>query len=334
VIIDHAAIKREYDKIKAKNSAIRRMRQEEVYKRIPRILEIKKEISKSGRSLTRRMLTGEKITEADTIAMEQQAKKLMQERLFLLTEHNYPTDYLDEIYDCNICNDEGTVGQRKKWCKCYLKRMTEQLVEKSNMSGTLSKENFDTFDLGVFSNALDADHDVSPREFMKARFKRAHEYVGSFEKNRENLLLVGPTGTGKTFLTHCIAEDLIRRGFLVVYFTAIGVLNKIKEASFDKSYEAKQMVKMMHQADLLIIDDLGTEMTTDFSVSELFGIINDRLIQPGKATLISTNLTPDDIQDRYSERLSSRILGKADIWEFFGEDLRIAMKLKEYEDGV
>ncbi len=92
------------------------------------------------------------------------------------------------------------------------------------------------------------------------------------------------------------------------------------------------MVAMMHQADLLIIDDLGTEMTTDFSVSELFGIINDRLIQPRKATLISTNLTPENIQDRYSERLSSRILGKADIWEFFGDDLRIALKLKEYEE--
>jgi len=89
---------------------------------------------------------------------------------------------------------------------------------------------------------------------------------------------------------------------------------------------------MMHSADLLIIDDMGTEMTTDYSISELFGIINDRLIQPRKATLISTNLTPDEIQDRYSERLSSRILGKADIWEFFGDDLRIAMKLREYEN--
>lgn len=332
MIIDHAAIKREYDKVKAKNKAIRRMRQEEVYARIPRIMEIKKEIAKSGRDLTRKMLVGEEVTEADTKAMENKAKKLMQERLFLLTEHNYPTDYLDEIYDCDICKDEGTVGIHKKWCKCYQKRMTEQLVEKSNMSGTLSAENFDTFDLSIFSNVPDENHGVSPREYMKERYKKAHEYVGGFDHNRGNLLLVGPTGTGKTFLTHCIAEDLIRRGFLVVYFTAIGVLNKIKEASFDKSYEAKQMVAMMHQADLLIIDDLGTEMTTDFSVSELFGIINDRLIQPRKATLISTNLTPDNIQDRYSERLSSRILGKADIWEFFGDDLRIALKLKEYEE--
>ncbi len=332
MIIDHAAIKREYDRIKAKNKSIRRMRQEEVYARIPRILEIKKEIAKAGHVLTKRVLAGEIITEADTLEMERKAKQLMQERLFLLTEHNYPTNYLDEIYDCTLCKDEGVVGRSKAWCKCYLKRMTEQLVEKSNMSGILSKENFDTFDLRLFSNDLDEAHDVSPREYMKMRYKKAHEYVGMFEKNRGNLLLVGPTGTGKTFLTHCIAEDLIRRGFLVVYFTAIGILNKIKDASFEKSFEAKQMVGMMHQADLLIIDDLGTEMTTDYSVSELFGIINDRLISSKKATLISTNLTPEEIQERYSERLSSRILGKADIWEFFGDDLRIAMKLKEYEN--
>ncbi len=331
MIIDHAAIKREYDKIKSKNKSIRRMRQEEVYERIPRILEIKREITGAGRELTKRVLAGQQITDADTAAMEKRAKQLMQERLFLLTEHNYPTNYLDEIYDCPICKDEGVVGIHKKWCKCYLKRMTEQLVEKSNMSGVLSRENFDTFDLSVFSNAIDDDHDMTPRDYMRARYKNAHEYVGAFERERENLLFVGPTGTGKTFLTHCIAEDLIRRGFLVVYFTAIGVLNQIKDAAFDKSYEAKQMVKMMHHADLLIIDDLGTEMTTDYSVSELFGIINDRLITPEKATLISTNLTPEEIQDRYSERLSSRILGKASIWEFFGEDLRIAIKLKEYE---
>ncbi len=256
----------------------------------------------------------------------------MQERLFLLTEHNYPTNYLDEIHDCEICNDTGEVGIHKKWCKCYLKRMTEQLVEKSNMSGTLTKENFDTFDLGVFSNERDEQHDISPREYMKDRFKKAHEYVGGFEKNRENLLLAGPTGTGKTFLTHCIAEDLIRRGHFVLYFTAIGLLNQIRSANFDKNYEAKQLVKLIHSADLLIIDDLGSENSTDYTHAELFGVINDRLIQPGKATLISTNLSPDQIMDRYSERLSSRILGKADIWEFFGDDLRIVMKLKEYEN--
>ncbi len=332
MIIDHAAIKREYDKIKAKNKAIRRMRQDEVYERIPRVLEIKKEVARSGREITKRMISGDKITESDTQELEKRAKLLLQEKLFLLTEHNYPTDYMDEVYNCQICKDEGTVGIHKHWCKCYLKRMTEQLVIKSNMAGILKKENFDTFDLGVFSNEFDEAHGVSPREYMKSRFKKAHGYVGSFDKNRENLLFVGPTGAGKTFLTHCIAEDLIRRGFFVVYFTAIGMLNQIKEASFDKSYDARQMIKLMHSADLLIIDDLGTEMTTDYSSAELFGIINDRLIKPRKATLISTNLTPDDIQDRYSERLSSRILGKADIWEFFGDDLRISMKLKEYED--
>lgn len=332
MIIDHAAIKREYDKIKAKNKAMRRMRQEEVYERIPRILEIKREVARAGRDLTRRLISGETITEADTAAMEKRAKSLLQEKMFLLTEHNYPTNYMDEIFDCPICKDEGTVGIHKNWCKCYLKRMTEQLVEKSNMSGVLKKENFDTFDLTVFSSEVDQNHGISSREYMKSRYSKAHGYVGSFDKERGNLLFVGPTGTGKTFLTHCIAEDLIRRGFVVVYFTAIGILNQIKDASFQKSYDARQMVRMMHDADLLIIDDLGTEMTTDYSVSELFGIINDRLIRPEKATLISTNLTPDEIQDRYSERLSSRILGKADIWEFFGEDLRIAMKLKEYEN--
>lgn len=333
MIIDHAAIKREYDKIKANNNAMRRMRQDEVYARIPRILEIKKEIASTGRELTRRMLLGEKITEADTEAMEMKAKALMQERLFLLTEHNYPTNYLDEIFNCAICKDTGEVGIHKKWCKCYQKRMTEQLIEKSNMSGTLSKENFDTFELRVFSNEVDGQHDISPREYMKERFKKAHEYVGNFDANRENLLLVGPTGTGKTFLTHCIAEDLIRRGHFVLYFTAIGMLNQIRSANFDKNYEAKQFVNLLHTADLLIIDDLGSENATDYTHAELFGVINDRLIQPGKATLISTNLSPDDIMDRYSERLSSRILGKADIWEFFGDDLRIAMKLKEYEDA-
>lgn len=330
MIVDHGSIKREYDRIRAENDEVTAKRQKEVYERIPRIKALQKEMTQKGQNLTAKALTGETVLEKEIKVFQEEMKTMLQEKLVLLTEHSYPTNYLDPIYTCDICKDKGVVGETKKWCRCYRRKITKQLMCRSNMEAVLKRENFDTFDLNVFSTDVDDDYDISPKDYMEKLFQKAHSYVGQFKNEKKNLLFVGPTGTGKTFLTHCIAEDLIRRGYMVVYFTAMEMLENMKASAFDNDSHAKQMISFLKHADLLILDDLGTEMPTDYAISELFSIINSRMIQKDKATIISTNLTPQQIQDRYSERLSSRLIGNGDIWEFFGQDIRISLKIKSY----
>ncbi len=184
----------------------------------------------------------------------------------------------------------------------------------------LDKENFDKFDLNVFSEKVYEKFNMSPRENMKSILALSKNFIKTFdEKNDLNLLLWGPTGQGKTFLLNCIAAELINKDALVIYQTAYEILKTIEDRKFKNIYDDKY--NLYFESDLLIVDDLGIEFVNSFTTSEIFNIINTRLLR-GKKTLISTNLSPKELSETYTDRVFSRVFQKFVPIRFFGPDLR------------
>ncbi len=327
MIINKSDIKNQYDEIRTINNAEKIKRQKLIYKNIPEILELKQEMISKAHDFNKRVLEFNGISDDEIELFQLQMEEIYKKRVELLVENGYPKNYLDDIYTCDKCKDTGHIGNDMILCDCYKAKITEELIKKSNMDKVLKRENFETVNFDIFSDKIEEGYGMSPKKYMQNIFVKAHKYTMDFSVDKHNILLSGPTGTGKTFLTHCIAEELIRHGYTVLYFTVIDMIENIRKANFQNDLNAMSMVEYLKRADLLIIDDLGTELISDYSISELFSVINHRMIREDKATVISTNLTIAQIVDRYSERLSSRLIGNGEMWEFFGKDLRISMKL-------
>ena len=245
------------------------------------------------------------------------------EKAFLLTEGNISADYLDLTYDCLNCKDTGYLddGQR---CSCMKQMLINRAYKMSNLESVLDKENFKTFDIKVFSNDPFEGEKLSPRENMMEILSYAEGFIGNFrENNGENLLFYGTTGLGKTFLCNCIAKALLDKNKIVIYQTAFTILDILEKRRFRKDISdiTEYDYSLLFDGDLLIIDDLGTEVSNTFTNAEIFNIVNTRLLA-GKKTIISTNLTPNEISEIYTDRVFSRILDKFIPLKFYGKDLR------------
>lgn len=191
------------------------------------------------------------------------------------------------------------------------------------MSYTLDKENFNTFDLGIFSREPYKNEGISPRENMEMVLKLSRRFINTFkDKNDMNLLFYGPTGQGKTFMLNCIAKELIDENVAVVYQTAFNMLDLIEDRKFRRNEINSVKYNLLFDCELLIIDDLGIEFTNSFTASEIFNIVNTRILR-GSKTLISTNLSPDELTAKYTDRVFSRVFQKFEPIKFFGEDLRL-----------
>ena len=204
---------------------------------------------------------------------------LSQERTALLLSSGYPADYLELTYSCPDCHDTGFIGDKK--CHCFKQAMVDLLYRQSNIHDVLKRENFDTFDIRYYSDTKNRSLGVSPRENIQAVLSTCHDFIDHFDEQSRNLLFYGDTGVGKTFLTNCIARELLDASHTVIYYIL--------------------------DCDLLIIDDLGTELNNAFITSQLFLCINERLLAR-KSTIISTNLSLDELQNEYSERIFSRLV--------------------------
>ena len=240
-------------------------------------------------------------------------------KMDFLEKNGYPRDYLEEIYSCEDCHDTG-INEDDEKCHCLKKLIVSELYDMSSISYMLDRENFDKFDLNVFSEKVYEKYDMSPRENMKNVLSISKKYIRDFdEKNDLNLLLWGPTGQGKTFLLNCIAAELIKKDVIVIYQTAYEILKTIEDRKFKNIDDDKY--NLYFEADLLIVDDLGIEFVNSFTASEIFNIINTRLLR-GKKTLISTNLSPKELSETYTDRVFSRVFQKFVPIKFFGPDLR------------
>lgn len=230
-------------------------------------------------------------------------------------------------YECKICNDTGFVKKENStiMCSCLKQKLFDIEYNKSNI-GNIKKENFETFDFNLYSDEIDPKLKISPRENIKIIKKISENFIDNFDDPEEkNLLFTGNTGLGKTFLCNCIANEILKKEKTVLYQTAPVMIDTIIDYRFNKTDSNINIIEHLLNVDLLIIDDLGTESLNNMKLSELFTIINSRILnQHDKITktIISTNLNLDNIFSIYNERIGSRIIGYYNICKFFGDDIR------------
>ena len=311
-------IMREYSKTQSQNRRILEERTQEIYKKIPRIHEIDEEVATLSAKKARALLSGESSGLEDLKAA---ISLLSQERNALLVCNSYPEDYLELPYKCPVCQDTGYVGSQK--CTCFKKAEIELLYTQSNLKEILKKENFDHFSFDFYSDTITNDSTgLTERETARRAYKMAKEFVADFDNSFQNLFFYGDTGVGKTFLSHCIANALLESSHCVLYFSAFDLFDSMAQTAFSRRSETDPGENFILDCDLLIIDDLGTELTNSFVSSQLFLCINERIARR-KSTVISTNLTLEDFSATYSERTFSRIASNYQMLKLIGKDIRI-----------
>lgn len=291
---------------------------QEAYERYPRLKEIDRELQLTMAQL---MATALRHGEDPTQAIAQIRDRnlaLQRERDWILEAGDFEEGFLDDAPVCAKCGGTGYEGNQMCSCLRELCRQ-EQKKELTSLLGS-GRESFDTFRLDVYSDAYDDTLGTSPRKLMQSNFNICRRYAQNFTPQSGNLLFSGATGLGKTFLSACIARQVADRGFSVVYETAIRMFADFEAEKFGGE-EQRGLTHKYLACDLLIIDDIGTEMTTQFTISAMYNIINTRLMD-GKATVISTNLVPESIEGRYSPQIASRILGTYRLIKFAGSDIR------------
>ncbi len=289
--------------------------------KMPRLAEIRKEIAALG-LLKARIVLG--AVKEDDFDLSEKIQQLSNERAVILAQNGYPKDYLDMHYDCPLCKDTGYIGSEK--CTCFRKAAVDLLYTQSNIRSILNTENFSYFSFDYYSpDFVDAASGITSLNSAKNAYEKSWDFINSFPCGN-NLLIYGDTGVGKTYLTHCIAKELLDRSFFVLYFTSFDLFDLLSKNAFDKDAEAADMAQFIFDCNLLIIDDLGTELTNSFISSQLFCCINERIINK-KSTIISTNLTMEDFLDTYSERTFSRVTSNYTMLKLVGNDIRIQKRL-------
>ncbi len=291
------------------------------YDRIPQLSKIDEKIAEISVAKARAHFQGI----SDPTDLSETIRDISAQRTKLLKAYGYPVDYLDMKYDCPLCKDTGYRSNKK--CSCFKKAEIELLYDQSNIRDILKEENFDHCNLSYYSKDLmNQATQMSSYETALLTLNRCHQFVEDFDKSFENLFFYGDTGVGKTFFSHCIARDLIDRSYCVIYFTAFDLFELFARNTFSTTSEAKETHSSIFDCDLLIIDDLGTELTNSFVSSQLFLCINERMLRK-KSTIISTNLSLNKFAETYSERTFSRISSSYTMIKLFGNDIRIQKKI-------
>ena len=287
------------------------------YERYPRLREIDRELQQSMAELAIAFL--KKDSEETLGAIRTRNQTLQAERNWILEAGEFEDGYLDDTPVCTRCGGTGYDGSQMCSCLRELCRQ-EQKKELTSLLGS-GRESFDTFRLDVYSDAYDPKLGTSPRELMRSNLNICKKYAAGFSAASGSLLFSGATGLGKTFLSACIARQIADRGFSVMYETAIRLFGDFETEKFGAQGGDGSLTRKYFDCDLLIIDDLGTEMTTQFTVSALYSVLNTRMME-GKPILISTNLLPEALETRYSPQIASRIVGTFRLIKFAGDDLR------------
>ena len=290
----------------------------EAYDRVPRLRQIDILLRRTMAMAAQAVFASGGDVQAAMTEAKAQNQALQQERAWLI-DANFEEGFLDETPICDRCGGTGYMGSQMCECLAELCRQ-EQKKELTLLSG--GKESFNQFRLDYYPDRVDPKLGVSPRAIMERNLRTCRTYTATFSQNSGNLLFNGGTGLGKTFLSACIARGVADKGFSVIYETATHLFNKLEQAKFNPSEETRQEAARFTACDLLIIDDLGTEMPGQFVTAALYSLLNDRLLA-GKPMIISTNLNVDEIHRRYSPQIASRLQGSFHQLIFLGEDIRI-----------
>lgn len=311
-----------YEKIRTDENRKLMKRREEIKNKYPEILELDTTIQKLCLNLSMAALRG--ITGQNELNnIKEEITDLRAKKYEMLVSHGYNPDYLNLHYNCPKCKDTGFIGIEK--CSCFKSKLIKLYYKDSDLEEAVKTNNFKNFNINLYPNHKLNDERYTPRKNIEDILEYiTGEYLPNFKNSNTNLLFYGNSGTGKTFLSWCIAKELLDKGFLVVYKTSDDILRALKDIKFNNDTDLENL---LINCDLLIIDDLGSEQITDFSSTELFTLINKKILK-NKKMLISTNLSLPLISKRYSERISSRIIGEFKLFKFFAEDIRIQLNLK------
>ncbi len=318
----------EYNKKRIFAEEFAQKNKENLYNKFPELFDIDKKLSSLAFSAMKELAQNnnkeliEKLNSDITILKKQKEK--------ILKSIGKEAESIIPNYECKICNDTGYVfdGKSSKMCNCLKQKIYNIEYNKSNISN-LEKQNFNNFNLNLYSNEISKDKygsDISPRENIKLILDICKKFISNFDDlSEKNLLFTGRTGLGKTFLSSCIANELLKQGKTVLYQTSSVMLDTIINYHLGKSNVSSDIYEHLLNVDLLIIDDLGTEGINNMKLVELFNLLNARLLNSKKITktIISTNLSLQDIFDAYDERIVSRIIGYYNICYFFGDDIRL-----------
>ena len=320
---------KEYEQKKMREEIAADNRKEELYTKIPRLKKLDNEINSYAISVTKNILNSKSYSLS---SLSDKINSLKREKELILKENHIDFDYLKPHYECSLCHDTGYIQKdnyQTEMCSCLKQKLLDISFNKSNMSN-LDTENFSTFNELLFSDEIDPKKyrfSISPRENIKKIKQKSLEFVQNFDNpSYKNLLFSGNTGLGKTFLSNCIANEVLKLGKTVLYQTAPVLLENIIDYKLNKQKtNLEDINKSVLETDLLIIDDLGTETLNSMKLSELFTIINTRILNLNHKitkTIISTNLNITEIFNKYEERIGSRIAGYYDIYCFYGDDIR------------
>lgn len=316
------AIMREYGKQQIENQHDLERRRAQVYEKVPAVRELEGEIGRRSVECARKLLEG------DSQALEElreDLKDLKEQKALLIQAAGFPPDQMEMRYRCPDCRDTGWAGGRK--CHCFLQAQMRLLYAQSNLDDVLARENFSTLRFDCYD-----DKEILPQvgmtnaAYMTQVVRWCREFVENFGKKGENLLFTGSTGVGKTFLTNCIAKELMDRYYSVIYLSAPDLFEVFSRNKFDYQPEEdmRDMYRYILDCDLLIIDDLGTELNNSFTSSQLFYCINERMNMK-RSTIISTNLSLAMLRDSYTDRVTSRLMSGYTVIPLYGADIRLLL---------
>ncbi len=303
-----------YDRRQMERYRLIEQRKKEIYEKIPKYREIDNKIASESIKAGLASLSGN--SASDSASLTDTIEDLKRQKGLLLIGAGYSINYLNPDYVCKDYRDTGYIGN--EICHCFKQAMLDLTYRQSNAKMLLKEENFDTL-----SHEYHTGEELT--KFIEAE-KAARNLVANFDSIHGNILFKGTAGTGKSFLSNCIANELIQRGCSVIYFSSVSLFEKISSYTFNKDKNnTDNPLKDIYTCDLLVIDDLGSELTNQFVCSQLFSVVNERHLR-NKSTVISTNLDLSELSSRYTERVFSRLYSYYDIYDLSGNDVRIYKK--------
>ena len=317
------AIMREYGRQQIENHHKLEERRQEIYARLPVVRQLEAEIAERSVACAKKLLEGDKSV---LDRLKEDLKDLREQKSLIIRAAGYPDDYLELHYRCPDCRDTGLIDGRK--CHCFLQAQMKLLHAQSNLEDVLERENFNAQSYEYYDDTeILPQLGITNAAYMRRVVAGCREFVRDFDKKHDNLLFTGSTGVGKTFLTNCIARELMDDFHSVIYLTASDLFDVFSRNKFDydNAEDMKDMYRFILDCDLLIIDDLGTELNNSFTSSQLFYCINERM-NMSRSTIISTNLTLARLRDSYTDRVTSRIMSGYRIIPLYGGDIRLLKK--------
>ena len=317
------AIMREYGRQQIENHHKLEERRKEIYARLPVVKQLEAEIAERSVACAKKLLEGDKSV---LDRLKEDLRDLREQKALIIRAAGYPDDYLELHYRCPDCRDTGLIDGRK--CHCFLQAQMKLLHAQSNLEDVLERENFKALSYEYYDDTeILPQLGITNAAYMRRVVAGCREFVRDFDKKHDNLLFTGSTGVGKTFLTNCIARELMDDFHSVIYLTASDLFDVFSRNKFDydNAEDMKDMYRFILDCDLLIIDDLGTELNNSFTSSQLFYCINERM-NMSRSTIISTNLTLARLRDSYTDRVTSRIMSGYRMIPLYGGDIRLLKK--------